>query len=144
MKRGFDQLDERGIIPTRATKGSAGYDFFVVEDVTIPPKSKILLPTYVRAYMQEDEFLALYIRSSLALKYELLLLNQTGIIDSDYYNNPSNLGHIQLALYNQSTQEISLKRFDRVAQGIFMPYLKVDNDEVTHPRQGGFGSTKQS
>ncbi|MFA6627743.1 MAG: dUTP diphosphatase [Bacilli bacterium] len=141
MKRGFKRINERGILPIRATKGSAGYDFFVIEDVTIPPKEKMLLPTYIKAFMQENEFLSIFIRSSLALKYELVLLNQTGIIDSDYYDNPQNGGHIQIALYNQSNQPIALKRMDRIAQGVFMSYLKVDEDETIQLRQGGFGSS---
>ena len=31
--RGFEKLNDLGIIPTRATINSAGYDFYVVEDI---------------------------------------------------------------------------------------------------------------
>lgn len=141
MSRGFEKLKEDAILPMRSTKNSAGYDFFVYEDVIIKKNSSIILPTFIRAFMEEDEFLSLYIRSSMGIKKGLKLSNQVGIIDSDYYNNSDNLGHIKIAIDNTSNKDVFLKKGDRVAQGIFMKYLIVDDDKQMNSRVGGIGST---
>ena len=36
----------------------------------------------------------LLVRSSMGFKYNVRLCNQVGIVDSDYYNNPDNEGHM--------------------------------------------------
>lgn len=141
--RGFELLDERGIIPTRATKNSAGYDFYVPEEYVIKPNKCVGINTYVCAYMQEDEYLAIYIRSSLAIKKGLELVNQTGIVDSDYYHNIDNQGHIIIWVRNNSDVDVCLNRGDRIAQGIFSKYLKAGGDDVKITRLGGFGSTSK-
>jgi dUTP pyrophosphatase len=93
--------------------------------------------------MQEDEFLGVHIRSSMAIKKGIRLVNNVGIIDADYYNNPDNEGHIMLALVNTGLEPIVLKKGERVAQGIFYKYLTTDDDKDTkkEDRSGGFGST---
>lgn len=71
------------ILPKRATKHSAGYDFYLPEDVTIPAHgTSKMIPTDVKAYMQENEVLMLYVRSSIGIKKGLVLSNGTGIIDA--------------------------------------------------------------
>ena len=139
--RGFEKLDERGILPSRATKNSAGYDFYVPADVVIKAGEKVGIPTYICAYMQPDEYLAIHIRSSMAIKRGLELVNQTGIVDSDYYHNPDNNGHIIIWVKNTNEADLKLKAGERIAQGIFNKYLKVDDDNVDASRTGGFGST---
>ena len=78
------------ILPHRATGNSAGYDFHILEDLILKPGEIKKVPTAIKASMNHDEVLMLYIRSSLGFKYNLRLCNQTGIIDSDYYNNENN------------------------------------------------------
>lgn len=129
-------------LPVRADSRSAGYDFFSPIDVTILPKQKVVLWTNVKAYMQPDEVLEVYPRSSLGVKQGIMLANTVGIIDSSYYSNQQNDGNIGLALYNTSGTAVEIKRGDRIAQGIFKKYLVVDNDvTITEERQGGFGSS---
>ena len=142
--RGFEKLSDDGIIPTRATKNSAGYDFYVPEDTLVKAHDKAGIKTYICAYMQEDEYLAIHIRSSLAIKKGLELVNQTGIVDSDYYHNIDNMGHIIIWVKNTTNEDIILKKGERVAQGIFNKYLKIDGDDVKLERLGGFGSTTKA
>lgn len=142
MARGFEQLTKTAQLPKRATKGSAGYDFFLPETIAIAPNGRIFIETNVRAYMEEDVFLALYVRSSLAMKYGITLINQTGIIDSDYYNNPENLGNIIIGLKNETNNEVVLEKGMRFVQGVFMAFLKADEDEEFNNRIGGIGSTQ--
>ena len=94
--------------------------------------------------MNKGEVLMIYIRSSLGFKYNLRLCNGTGIIDSDYYNNQDNEGHIFIKIQNEGKETINLKANDRFAQGIFMKYLTVtDEKQINNIRQGGIGSTNQ-
>ena len=129
------------ILPKRQTKNSAGYDFYVASDTVIKAHSIALIPTGVKAYMEVDEVLKIYVRSSMPMKKGLTLANNVGIIDSDYYENPDNDGHIMIQVLNFSDNDILVKKNDRIAQGIFLKYLLTDDDTTNEERKGGFGST---
>lgn len=130
------------IIPKRSTKFSAGYDFYMPYDLTIKKDEVVLIPTGIKAMLNSDEFLGVYIRSSLGFKYNLRMCNQVGIIDSDYYDNTSNEGHIFVKLKNEGDNDIILKKYDRYVQGIIQKYYIVDNEkEVEDIRVGGIGSS---
>lgn len=66
------------------------------------------------------------------------------IIDSDYYNNPDNEGHIFFQLVNISPFYIQLKKGDRIGQGIIHKYITVEDDAAAGTREGGFGSTNNA
>ena len=125
--RGFEVVsafEEQDInLPTRKTTESAGYDIECAEAVTLEPGQVVLVPTGIKAFMAYDEYLAIHIRSSMAIKRHLALVNSTGIIDSDYYNNEDNEGHIMIALLNFGKEIVTLDKGERVAQGIFSKYL---------------------
>ena len=129
-------------LPRRATAGSAGYDFFTPADVELHPGETLLLPTGIRAKMDEDWVLLMVPRSGLGFKYRLQLNNTVGVIDADYFG-AKNEGHIMLKLTNDSNENrtLCLKAGDAVAQGIFLPYGITLDDDVTASREGGFGST---
>lgn len=157
-------------IPVRATQHAAGYDFEAAEDTVIPsiwkavlqntwqklsgllkesdeylPIEKamkpVLVPTGIKAYMKAEEFLQLANRSSNPLKRFLVLSNGVGVIDSDYYNNSSNEGHIMFQFTNFGLRDVHLKKGERIGQGIFLPFLKADQDQAGAERSGGFGSS---
>lgn len=100
-----------------------------------------LVPTGIKCEMPEDFYLELSVRSSCPLKHWLILANGVGIIDSDYYNNPDNEGHIYFQMINLSPFDIMLKKGDTIGQGIFKKYYVTDNDSAEGVRMGGFGST---
>ena len=147
--RGFEVakgFENEGInLPKRKTKYSAGYDIEAAEDVVIPSFKKGMNPTLVKtgikAYMQDDEALMLYNRSSNPKKKGLILANSVGVVDKDYYENPDNDGHIMFAFYNIKDTDIEIKKGDCIGQGIFEKYLVADNDSAEGERMGGFGST---
>lgn len=139
--RGFEKIKDIAILPFRSTSGSAGYDFSLIEDVVFKPQETKCIKTYIKAYMQKDEYLSIHIRSSLGVKKGLQLMNQTGIVDSDYYNNIDNEGHIMIFIKNESNESVALNKGDKFAQGIFTKYLLVDDDDTIAIRDGGFGST---
>ena len=146
-RRGFEKIKRYEMVniqmPARQTKNAAGYDLYLPDDVELMPGKVTMVPTGVKAYMQPDEFLGIHIRSSMAVKKSVRLVNNVGIIDADYYNNPDNEGHIMLALVNTGVEPLLLKKGERVAQGIFYKYLVTDDDAKTEKdeRAGGFGST---
>ena len=131
-------------IPKRATKGSAGYDFYAPFDICLAPGQTIKIPTGIRVYMEENYVLKLYPRSGLGFKYRLQLNNTVGIIDSDYYES-DNEGHIFIKITNNTLdgKTIELKCGDAFAQGIFNKYYLAKEDNVNTKRNGGFGSTNE-
>ena len=148
-KRGFEiakGFENSNInLPVRSTKNSAGYDVEAAEDCVIPafkPGQKpTLVKTGIKAYMESDEVLILANRSSNPGKKGLILANSIGVVDSDYYGNPDNDGHIMYAFFNFKEEDIEIKKGDRIGQAIFQKYLVIDNDIAQGERTGGFGST---
>lgn len=132
------------VLPSRSTKYSAGYDIKAIEDFILHPGESIKLPTGLKVAMEQDEVFMVYVRSSMGIKYNIRLINGVGIIDCDYYNNPSNEGHFYISIRNDGDKDYIAKAGDAIAQGIFMKYLTVDDEqEIESTRIGGFGSTNK-
>jgi len=132
------------LLPKRNTKFSAGYDFYLPFDIELKQNETIKIPTGIKVMMNEDDFLGIYIRSSLGFKYNMRMCNQVGIVDCDYYNNIDNEGHIFVKLKNEGENTIYLKKNDRYAQGIFQKYYVIDEEEeIKNERVGGIGSTNK-
>ena len=150
-KRGFEiakGFENSNInLPVRSTKNSAGYDVEAAEDCIIPafkPGQKpTLVKTGIKAYMESDEVLILANRSSNPGKKGLILANSIGVVDSDYYENPDNDGHIMYAFFNFKAEDVEIKKGERIGQAIFQKYLVTDNDIAQGERTGGFGSTNK-
>lgn len=159
-------------LPYRTTQQAAGYDFECAEDFTLPsiwrhdvlhafkrlrqqaPLTTAeleaghhdlkpwLVPTGIKAYMAPGEVLILANRSSNPLKHNLILPNGVGVIDADYYDNEKNEGEIFVQLVNVGLSDVVIKKGQRIAQGIFMPYYLADDEQAPQQeRQGGFGSS---
>ena len=175
MERGFLEVGakkcaQRVKLPAKATRTSAGYDFFLPEDVEIPPQQTVVFPTDVKAVMGEDEMLMIVVRSSAGIKRGLMAANTVGIVDSDYCDNPDNEGNIHIALRNlnpafaltgyetvrleggreiqvplledlRQENTVRLRAGERVAQGIFVPVLRGEGGESHTARGGGMGSS---
>jgi len=129
-------------LPKRATKGSAGYDFYTLEDITLEPGKTLKIPTGIRVRMREDYVLKCYPRSGLGFKFRLQLNNTVGIIDSDYFYS-SNEGHIFAKITNDTNEQktVNVKAGDGFMQGIFVQYGITEDDNADGIRDGGFGST---
>ena len=121
-------LYESYILPTRSSKSTAGYDFHLIEDLTIKPGEIVKVPTGIKSYFGDDETLLIIDRSKTGFKYNIRMVNQVGVIDADYYNNPDNEGHLFFKVQNEGTEEVSFKAGDAVVQGVFMKYLITDSD----------------
>ena len=152
-KEDFPQYTEEDIrdmyeslsLPKRATKGSAGYDFYAPFAFSLPPGTTIKVPTGIRVKIDENWVLKLYPRSGLGFKYRLQFNNTVGVIDSDYYNS-DNEGHIFIKLTNDSNEGKTLDVTAGMgfAQGIFVEYGITVDDDADGVRNGGFGSTTKA
>lgn len=129
-------------LPQRGSNGSAGYDFFTPVGGNLKcDNNEITIPTGIKACMPKNVVLMLFPRSGVGFKTGTTLANTVGIIDSDYYNNPTNEGHIMLKIVH-GFKDYEFKIGDRIMQGVFVNYLITNNDVVKqNERVGGLGST---
>ncbi len=167
-QRGFEVCkgyeDKNINLPKRQTKHSVGYDFEAACDIVIPSiwkqvfkvfaawikgdkDNQELTPTLVKygikSYYLEDEVLYIYNRSSNPIKRGLIVANGVGVIECDYYSNEVNDGELMTPFYNVFPFDVEVKKGERVAQGVFAKFLKVDEDiESDVKRNGGFGTTE--
>ena len=135
-----DEIYENIKLPTRATKGSAGYDFYSPIDFELMPNQSITFPTGICAEIEPNLVLQIYPRSGLGCKTGVRLANTVGIVDGDYVSS-DNEGHIMIKFVNHGGSIMKVKAGDRVTQGIFVPYGITYDDNVTAERNGGFGSS---
>lgn len=128
-------------LPQRATKGSAGYDFFSPFHLQLD-NEYITFPTGIRWVTDNPNLVLLLLpRSGLGFKFGTHLRNTVGVIDSDYCN-ADNGGHIMVKLAAQEQNIVEAGK--GIMQGIIVPYVLADNDtDPTALRSGGFGSTTE-
>lgn len=160
--RGFEKISEEQwnkdcsfnckiedvLLPKRATRKSAGYDFFSPLEFTLAPGEEIKFPTGIKVYLPDNEYLDIRPRSGHGFKYYIRLANTTGVIDADYYNNQDNEGHIWVKIRNESNSSgktLTVNLGDAVCQGIFLEYKLADGDSLDNgdERVGGIGSTNK-
>lgn len=134
------EIYERIELPTRSTQKSAGYDFKIPYNIGLfKDRQYMILPTGIKCQLDDNKVLLLMPRSSLGLKYGFTLPNTIGVIDADYYNNPTNEGHIKWCA--KVTENLDLTVGDKYMQGVIVSYHTTDDDNVNATRNGGIGST---
>ena len=129
IKDDFNLYDEFRM-PSRDTYYAAGYDFHALCDFVIKPGMTKKIPTGIKAEMENDEVLLIVVRSSQGFKYNVRLINQIGVVDKDYYNNPTNEGHIWIGLKNEGIKDYVVNKGEGIAQGMFIKYLLTENDNI--------------
>ena len=140
-EEGIREVYDKIELPTRATKGSAGYDFKCPLNLLLHKDNPIVIPTGIRVKIEDGWVLKMYPRSGLGFKYGLALTNTVGIIDSDYYDS-DNEGHIMIKMsHSLGEYMVNIKQGDGIAQGIFVEFGVTEDDDVNKVRNGGFGST---
>ena len=128
--------------PCRATALSAGYDCYATTNIILQPGEEIKVGTAIKSYMLPDEVLFAYPRSGHGFKYYIRLANTVGVLDSDYYNNIDNEGHIWIKIRNEGNKTMVIKEGEAFCQLIFQKYLLADGDDFEgKKRDGGLGST---
>ena len=135
-------LNDKAILPTYGSVDAAGADLYANIDSTetINPHETKLIKTGVAMAIPKGLMGLLFARSGLASKRGLAPANKVGVVDADYR------GEILVALHNHTEIPQSIEPNERIAQMVFVPYVKglfdvVDNLEETIRGDGGFGST---
>lgn len=136
----FMKLSDHATMPTSGSKEAAGYDLYSTEDVCIWPLTTEVIHTGIAIELPPGTFGGIFSRSGLSTKQGLAVINGVGVVDSDYR------GEIMVPLHNHSEGRKWIRRGDRVAQLIIIPYLKpvlVESDTLSKTDRGigGFGST---
>lgn len=146
-------------IPSRATSGSVGFDFYLPRDIVLGVGEFIVIPTGIRCEIQEGYSLDIYPKSGLGFKNFTTLANTVGIIDADYFVS-DNEGHIMVKMINKGydvvknknnpTESMNKKlirhKGESFVQGILHECFGATNDNDNHSmkiRNGGFDSTNK-
>jgi len=143
MKVKIKRIDKNLPLPIYETSGSVGFDLLCREDVTINPSEIALIPANVIVEIPQGYMLMVTLRSSTPKKYGLLMPHGVGIIDNDYCGEKD---EIKIQVYNFTANPVTVKRGDKIAQGIFTIVDKAQWEEVERMNQqtrGGFGSTER-
>ncbi|MFA6099302.1 MAG: dUTP diphosphatase [Patescibacteria group bacterium] len=140
MQVRITRLKDDVVLPAYQTLGAAGFDLASAEDVVIPPGQSFLVPTGLIVATPPGHVLILTARSSLFKKKGLMLANGVGTIDSDYCGPNDQL---YLSCYNPGLSPVSITKGERLAQGLFLPFMRAEFLEgpADAPDRGGFGST---
>ncbi len=135
------RLDPAVPLPSYQTAGAAGFDLAANADLAIAPGAIVLIPTGLVVEVPQGHFLGIFARSSTPLKKGLVVANGVGVLDSDYCGPTDEL---KIQVMNVTKYPVTVRKGDRIAQGIVMPFVRVaieDGTGATAASRGGFGST---
>ena len=134
------RLHEHVGLPSFQTAGAAGFDLAASEDVTIDAGKIALVPTGLVIEVPAGHFLGVFARSSTPLKRGLMVANGVGVVDSDYCG-PTD--EIKVQVLNVTSDPVTVRRGERLAQAIILPFVRATwvEGEAGRPSRGGFGST---
>lgn len=140
LKVAIKRIDKSLPLPVYATHGSVGFDLLCREDIEILPRQIELIPGNVIVRIPAGYFLMLTLRSSTPRRKNLLIPHGVGIIDQDYCGEGDEL---KVQVFNFSEEAVQVKKGERIAQGLFIPVMRVDWEEIGEigSGRGGFGST---
>ena len=135
------RLDDAVPLPAYQTDGAAGFDLAASVDMTIAPGQVTLVPTGLVIEAPPGHFIGIFARSSTPLKRGLMVANGVGIVDADY-SGPED--EIRIEVYNFTSAPVAVKRGDRLAQGVILPFVRAVWQEAapaSRTSRGGFGAT---
>jgi dUTP pyrophosphatase len=141
MKARIRRLDPAVPLPAYQTVGAAGFDLSASQDMTVPPGEVRLVPTGLVVEVPAGHFLGVFARSSTPLKRGLMVANGVGVVDPDY-SGPTD--EVKIEVVNFTSAPVTVRRGDRIAQGIVLPAVRVEWEEAEALRaesRGGFGSS---
>jgi dUTP pyrophosphatase len=128
-------------LPAYHSDGAAAFDLASREDVVVAPGEVRLVGTGLVVEVPRGHLLAVVARSSLPIRKGLLVANAIGIVDSDYCGPQD---EVKVEVYNFTARDVAIARGERIAQGLILPAVQVEWEEVADsaaPSRGGFGST---
>jgi dUTP pyrophosphatase len=141
MKINVHRVDSTLPLPKYQTTGSCAFDFIARETITIEPHAVGFVPGNLIIKVPEGHSLLILPRSSLFRKKSLLIPNSPGLIDCDYCGPED---EIKIQVLNFGTENVTVERGERIAQGLFVKSEQAKWMEIEQPNgdsRGGFGST---
>lgn len=143
----FAKITEDAVIPKYAREGDAGFDFYALNNIVIPPNTLgFMVPTGLKVWLPDNYELQVRDKSGMCVKTSIRVANAPGTVDSGY------TGEIQIIIDNFSNEEyIITDKNRRIAQGVlqYVPPVEIEEisleeieSRVTERGSGGFGSTK--
>ena len=132
------KLDPGAYLPTRAHETDAGLDLYSMIDKVIKPERSAVFDTGVHIAFDKGTYGKIESKSGLNVKNGIVSCG--GVIDEGY------TGSIRVKLYNLGNDFYEIRRGDKIAQLIVMPYLTPEIElvsalEETDRGDNGFGST---
>jgi len=109
--------------------------------MTVAPGEVALVPTGLVIEVPAGHFLGVFARSSTPLKRGLMVANGVGVVDPDYCGPKD---EIKIEVLNFTTTPVVIHRGDRLAQGVIIPAVRAEwqeIEEVQRETRGGFGAT---
>lgn len=125
------------MLPTRAHPDDAGLDLYSLEDVILIPGQGKVTKTGIALALPQGYVGLVADRSSMAKRG---IKTAGGVIDAGYR------GEIHIVLWNISTEQIQVRRGERIAQLLILPVAtpavrEVNTLDETARGAKGFGST---
>jgi dUTP pyrophosphatase len=128
-------------MPRYETACAAAFDFTAAEEVTVLAGGVALVPTGLVVEVPAGMFLGIFARSSTPLKRGLMVANGVGVVDPDYCGPED---EVKIAVMNFTAAPVTVKRGDRIAQGMFLAAPRVvweETEALGASSRGGFGGT---
>jgi dUTP diphosphatase len=140
MRVSVHRLEPSVSLPSYQTAEAAGFDLAASMDMTIEPGAVALVPTGLVIAVPKDHFLGIFARSSTPLKRGLMVANGVGVVDADYCG-PAD--EIKIQVLNFTQAPVHVRRGDRLAQGVILPFVRAEfhEEQPAAASRGGFGST---
>lgn len=141
MRVRIARVDRSLPLPQYKSEGAAGFDFICRLPFTVDPGAVARLPANVIVAVPAGYTLLIVFRSSTPLRHGLIAPNGIGVIDPDFQGKDD---EIQIEVYNPTAQPIAIERGARIAQGLLVPVLRAEWEEIAETSgqsRGGFGST---
>jgi dUTP pyrophosphatase len=137
----ISRIDPGVPLPAYETAGAAGFDLASSVDMTVEPGQVALVPTGLIIEVPAGHLLGVFARSSTPLKRGLMVANGVGVVDADYCG-PAD--EIKIEVVNFTAKPVPIRRGDRLAQGVILPFVRAEWREeqaIDRPTRGGFGAT---
>lgn len=134
------RFDKELPLPEYKTAGAAGFDLTAKETIKIGPGMVGYIPLNIAVETPKDHILLIAARSS-THKHGIMPVNGIGIGDPDFRGDED---EYQFPSFNFTDKVVTVEKGTRIAQGIFVKFIKAswkETDKMRAKSRGGFGST---
>lgn len=143
LSLGFTKLHPDAVSPKYNYGSDSGFDLHSVEEVTIQPFGRALVPTGLSFDINDGFEIQVRSKSGLAINQGLMVLNSPGTVDNGY------TGEVKAIIFNTNQTPITITKGMKVAQAVLCPVVNGDWVELDEKstvakkdrNNNGFGST---